>query len=197
MLAIERIGDHAAADAAAGVEAVEHVSGLGVEREEVVVEIAGEQDAAGGRGDAGDERRRRGILPALLAGRGVERGQPAFRLFARVLGDGAAVIVHALHDRRILGRLAEDAAPIDGGHEQRVAAGIVGRTVPLHAAEQARAAMHAFDRRQRIDVLARGDRHLVELLVAVAVEQAQQPVLAADADDVALLAVDGRRRTAG
>ena len=52
--------------------------------------------------------------------------------------------------------------------------------------------MHAFDGRERVDVLARGDRHLVELVVAVAVEQAKQPVLAADADHLVLLAVDGR-----
>jgi hypothetical protein len=34
--------------------------------------------------------------------------------------------------------------------------------VPLHAAEETWAAMHAFDRRQRVDILTRGDRHLVE-----------------------------------
>ena len=149
LLAVERVADHAAADAAAGVEAVEHVSGLGIQSEEVVVEVAGEENAARGRGDAGDERRGRGVFPALLAGRGVERGQPAFRLFARIGGDRAAVIVHALHDRRVLRRLAENAAPIDRRNEQAVAAGIVSRPVPLHAAEQTRAAMHAFDGRQR------------------------------------------------
>ena len=78
------------------------------------------------------------------------------------------------------------------GTNRAVAAGIVGRTVPLHAAEQTGAAMHAFDGRERVDVLARGDRHLVELVMAVAVEQAKQPVLAADADHLVLLAVDGR-----
>ena len=51
--------------------------------------------------------------------------------------------------------------------------------------------MHAFDGRKRVDILARGDRHLVELLVALAVEQSEQPVLAADADHLVLLAVDG------
>ena len=52
--------------------------------------------------------------------------------------------------------------------------------------------MHALDGRQCIHVLARGDRHLVELVVAVAVEQAEQPILAADANHLVLLAVDGR-----
>ena len=118
LLSVECVGDHAAADAAAGVEAVEHVSGLGLQGEEVIVEVAGEEYPAGGRGDAGDERRGRGVFPALLAGRGIERGQPAFRLFARIGGYRAAVIVHALHDRRVLGRLAENAAPIDRRHEQ-------------------------------------------------------------------------------
>ena len=57
LLSVERVGDHAAADAAAGVEAVEHLSGVCVQRKEVVVEIAGEQHPAGGRRHAGNERR--------------------------------------------------------------------------------------------------------------------------------------------
>ena len=51
--------------------------------------------------------------------------------------------------------------------------------------------MHAFDGRQCVDILARGDRNLVELLLALAVEQSEQPILAAHADHLALLAVDG------
>jgi len=84
LLSIQRVTDHAAADAAAGVEAIEDVARIGIEGEEVVIEIAGEQDAAGGCRDAGDERRGRGIFPALLAGRCVERGEPALRFLARV-----------------------------------------------------------------------------------------------------------------
>src|SRR4029077_5494639 len=57
LLSVERVGDHAAADAAAGVKAVEDLSGVCVQRKEVVVEIAGEQDPAGGRRHAGNERR--------------------------------------------------------------------------------------------------------------------------------------------
>jgi hypothetical protein len=41
LFSIQRVADHAAADAAAGVEAVEHLSRLGIEGEEVVVEITG------------------------------------------------------------------------------------------------------------------------------------------------------------
>ena len=42
----------------------------------------------------------------------------------------------------------------------------------------------------RASTFARGDRHLVELVMAVAIEQAKQTVLAADADHLVLLAVD-------
>ena len=51
--------------------------------------------------------------------------------------------------------------------------------------------MHAFHRRKCVDILARGDRNLVELLLALAVEQSEQPILAAHADHLALLAADG------
>ena len=51
--------------------------------------------------------------------------------------------------------------------------------------------MHALHRRQCVDILARGDRNLVELLLALAVEQSEQPILAAHADHLALLAADG------
>ena len=105
--------------------------------------------------------------------------------------------MHALHDRRVLGRFAEYAAPVDGWDEQGIAAGIVGRTVPLHAAEQAWAAMHALDGRNGIDILTRSDRHLVELVMGIAVEQPEQTILAADADHLVLLAVDRWSRTAG
>ena len=48
--------------------------------------------------------------------------------------------------------------------------------------------VRAFDVGLGIDIAARGDRHFVELLVRVAVEHAQQTVLAADGDEVARLA---------
>ena len=51
--------------------------------------------------------------------------------------------------------------------------------------------MHALHRRKCVDILARGDRNLVELLLALAVEQSEQPILAAHADHLALLAADG------
>src|SRR5690349_16212736 len=57
LLSVERVGDYAAADAAAGIKAVEHLSGVCVQRKEVVVEIAGEQHPAGGRREGGEERR--------------------------------------------------------------------------------------------------------------------------------------------
>src|SRR6516164_1009243 len=63
------------------------------------------------------------------------------------------------------------------------------RPVPLHAAEKARATTHALDGRRRVDILARCDGHLIELLAAVAVEQAQQAILAADADHLVFLSV--------
>ena len=99
--------------------------------------------------------------------------------------------MHALHDRRVLRRLAEGAAPIDRRNEQGVAGRIVGRAVPFHAAEETGAAMHALHRRHCVDILPRGDRNLVELLLALAVEQSEQPILAAHADHLALLAADG------
>src|SRR5262245_16237549 len=102
--------------------------------------------------------------------------------------------MHALNDRRVLGRLAKGAAPIDRWNEQRVAAGVVGRAVPLHAAQKTRATMHTFYRRYRIDVLARRDGNLIELLLAASIEQSQQSVLAANRDRVMRLAIDYRRK---
>jgi hypothetical protein len=57
--------------------------------------------------------------------------------------------------------------------------------------------VHAFDSRQGIDVLARRDRHLVDLVVAVAVDQPEQSVLAAHRDHCTHFAVDrGREQRA-
>jgi hypothetical protein len=55
LLSIECMGDHAATNAATCVEAVKHLSSHGIQSEKVIVEIAGEENPAGGRGDAGDE----------------------------------------------------------------------------------------------------------------------------------------------
>src|SRR5437660_1471573 len=80
----------------------------------------------------------------------------------------------------------------DGGYAQRVSLGIVGRPVPFHATEQAGADVRAGHARLRVGILAGCDRHLVEQLARIAVEHAQEAVLAADRHQVALLAVDGR-----
>src|SRR5262245_4785646 len=69
---------------------------------------------------------------------------------------------------------------------------MVSRPVPLHAAEKTWATMHAFHRRRRVDIFARGDWHLIELIVAVAVEQSEQTILAAHCDDGVRLAGYGR-----
>src|SRR5690242_2726984 len=102
--------------------------------------------------------------------------------------------MHALHEWRVLGRLAKGAAPIDRRNEQRVAAGVVGRAVPLHAPEQSWATMHPFHGRERIDVLTSSDGHFVKLLLAASVEQSEQSVLAADRDHIVFFAVDRRRK---
>src|SRR5579885_396344 len=52
--------------------------------------------------------------------------------------------------------------------------------------------MNTLDGGASVDILARRDRDLVELVMAVAIEQPQQPILAADANHLVLLAVDGR-----
>src|ERR1700730_8611962 len=100
--------------------------------------------------------------------------------------------MHALHDRRVFGRFPEYAAPVDGWDEQGIAIGIIGGPIPFHASEQARAAMNTLDGGASLDILARRDRNLVELVTAVAIEQPQQPILAADANHLVLLAADGR-----
>ena len=51
--------------------------------------------------------------------------------------------------------------------------------------------MNALDVGDGVDILPGGYRHFVNLLVAVAVEEPQQPILAADADHLVLFAVDG------
>lgn len=48
--------------------------------------------------------------------------------------------------------------------------------------------MHAFDRRLNIRVGASGDGEFVQLFVALAIEHAHQPVLAADGDQITRLA---------
>src|SRR6267143_1948339 len=189
LLALQFVADHAAADAAAGVETVEHLAVARVEREKVVVHVAGEEHATLRRDYACDEWSLPGAFPARLASRGIERGQPPLRLVAWVADDGAAVVVRFAGELGFLVELRERPAPVDCGDKQRVALRAVGGTVPLHAAEQARAAVDALHRGWRIDVLARRDRHLVQDFVSVAVEHAQQPVLAAQGHEFARLAI--------
>src|ERR1700686_3780216 len=64
--------------------------------------------------------------------------------------------------------------------------------VPLHSSQQAWAYMHARDRRRSLGIFPRGDRHLIEEFATVAVDHAQQAVLAADGQEVSRLALDRR-----
>jgi len=143
LLGADLVADDAATDRAAGIEAVERLTVTGIDDQEIVVEIAGEQHIARRDRDAGDERRRPLLAPTHLSGPGINRLQPALRLVARVGVDRAAVIVRVQREFRRLVQLLERAAPVDGGDKQRVGLRIVGRAVPFHAPEQARTDMRA------------------------------------------------------
>src|SRR5215469_9592319 len=73
LLAFDLVPHAASADASAGVELVQRVAVARVEHQKVVVEIAGEENAAGGRRHCGNQRRRPLLLPTHLAGSAVDR----------------------------------------------------------------------------------------------------------------------------
>src|SRR4030095_2068501 len=75
LLAADLVRHDTSANASAGVEFVQRVPVARVDDEKVVVESAGEEDAAGCCRDRGDEWRRPVLLPAHLAGRAVDRGE--------------------------------------------------------------------------------------------------------------------------
>src|SRR5215472_3432591 len=93
LLALDLIADDAAADRASGIEAVQRLAVPRIDDQEVVVQVASEKHVARRRRDAGDQWRRPLDAPAHLAGRNVDRLQPALRLVARVGIDRAAVVV--------------------------------------------------------------------------------------------------------
>ena len=131
-------------------------------------------------------------FPADRPGRCVDRLQPAPRLLTGIRCDRAAVVVRVLGELGRLVGLGEGAAPVDGGDIQGVRCWAVGRAVPLHAAEKSRAAVHASNDRHLVEVSAGGDRQFIEHFVAVAVEHAQQTILAGDSEQVARLAFHRR-----
>src|SRR5207244_7129265 len=100
LLACDLVTDNSASDRTSGVEAVERLPVAGIDREEVVVEIAREQHAARRNSDAGNQRRWPLLAPAHRARRRVDRLQPALRLIARIRRDGAAIIVRVLGELR-------------------------------------------------------------------------------------------------
>src|SRR5437870_3942397 len=116
LLAAKLVSQHAAADRPAGIEAVERLAVAGVEHEEVVVEIAGEEHATGRRGDRRDERRRPLLFPAHLASRTIDGRQPTSRLILRIRHHVAAVIVRVWRELGLVRRSGERSAPVDGRH---------------------------------------------------------------------------------
>src|SRR5260221_7930364 len=100
LLSVERVGDHTAANRAAGVEPVERLSLARVDREKVVIEVSCEEHAARGCRDAGDQRCRPLPTPAKSPARRIDGVEPALRLIARIGWDRATVVMRVLRELR-------------------------------------------------------------------------------------------------
>src|SRR5207244_86505 len=149
------VGDNSAPDWPAGIEAIPDRPARGVERDQVPSQLARENQSPGGRRDSRDDRTRRSIAPPYYPCDSVDGRDPPLSLLVtdtasaheRLARHVADVLVHV---KRV--------APVDGGHDEEIEAGMVGRPVPLHTANEARARARTFRGDRRGDVLDRRHR---------------------------------------
>ena len=173
LLAFHLVGDDAARDRTAGVEAVERLAVARVEREKVAVQIAGEQDVAGGRRQRRVHRRRRLDAPCHLAALRIDSVDPAVPFVDRIVG-APAVRQSGVWNRgdplRVRSQL-EHRAPVDCVDVQHAGDRAVRRSVPLHAGNRAHA--HSLGRDRHIVIQNSRHRQLEHVLAVIAIDDMQ------------------------
>src|SRR5262245_45421883 len=148
--AVRRVGDHAAADAAAEILAPEFLAAGGIERIEVAAHVAEEHDPSGRRSHAADDRVVGLQAPFPDAGVGVDGVDPpgpvSFRTAhsaeypERVPRRHSGPWLPEFHRPQFRDGLRRDrVAPVNLADENEIGRRNVGRAVPFRAPDAARA----------------------------------------------------------